>query len=271
VPFEADFVQRCRESYGAEARELDFTDPNAPAVINAWVSDKTAGKIPTIIDAIATDMVLYLINAIYFKGSWAEKFDPAKTRDGTFALADGTRVTTPMMARTGSYGYHRGDDFLAVHLPYGDGKIGMYVVLPDEGVGLARLAGELGGAGWGAWMAQTQVERVDLSLPRFRFDYDVVLNDALKAMGMGIAFQQQGADFSGMSPVGPYISEVKHKTFIEVNEEGTEAAAVTSVGVGTTAVPLNVTVAVDRPFLFLIRHNPTGTLLFVGAVVDPRT
>jgi serpin B len=270
VPFEDGFVQRCRDTYQAEVSTLDFADPNAPTLINNWVKQETNGKIESIIDNIPSEMILYLINAIYFKGSWTTRFDPALTRDGTFNLTDGTQVQCPMMAQSREQLHLDGDGFRAVFLPYGEGKLGMYLFLPDEDAGLDGFLSTLNAANWDAWMGQFHRSDVDLTLPRFRFEYEVTLNDALAALGMAVAFDPDRADFSEMTPVDAFISEVKHKTFVDVNEEGTEAAAVTSVGVGTTSVPVRVTLSFTRPFFFAIRHNPTGTVLFMGAVRDPR-
>lgn len=272
LPLDAGFVERCRTFYSAEATTLDFTDPNAPAAINNWVSAHTGGKIPTIVDNIPPEMVLYLINAIYFKGMWATPFDTKATSDATFHLAGGGTSPCRMMRRTGKMLYAQGDEFQAVALPYGSGRVSMYVFLPAAGTSLDALQAKLSADTWAQWVGRLRNTDVDLSLPKFTFDYDVQLKDALTALGMGVAFSPQDANLSGMIdlPAGnAYISEVKHKTHVEVNEEGTTAAAATSIGIGATAVIIPARMVVDRPFLFAIRDNPTGTILFLGCVRKP--
>ncbi len=270
VPFLPDFVQRCRDSYGAEVSELDFADPGAPGIINAWVNKNTNGTIPEIVNSINPDLILFLINAIYFKGAWTDKFDAARTQPAPFTVADGTQKSVPMMHQSGDYRHTKGEGFEAVSLPYGsDGKVSMYLFLPDAGTDLNAFRARVTPENWETWMAAFHTGEGDIALPKFRFAYDVTLNAALKALGMGLAFNAEQADFSGMTTLQAYISAVKHKSFIEVNEEGTEAAAVTSVEVGATAVPIRFQMTFNRPFLFAIRHNPTGTVLFAGTVVDP--
>ncbi len=271
--FKPEFIGRIKRFYAAEVADLDFNDPGAPARINGWVNGKTRGKIDRIVDAIKADTVLFLINAIYFKGSWSVEFDPDQTKEGDFNLAGGRKKRVPMMHRSGTYRYLAGDKFQAVSLPYGDGRVSMYIFLPGPGASLQELHHSLTAKNWQAWMAQFEDTPGDIALPRFKVAYEIELNAALKALGMRTAFEG-GADFSGMiSTVEPVsISRVKHKTFAEVNEEGTEAAAVTSVEIRVTSMPLpgrTFHMVVDRPFFFAIRDNHTGTMLFMGALTEP--
>jgi serpin B len=283
ITFNPDFLQRNKLYFQAEVNELDFGDPGAADKINAWVNQNTNGKIQRIVGQIPSEMVLYLINAIYFKGSWVKEFDKSKTQDLPFRLPDGSQRQAPLMSQSGEFQYLKGPSFQAVRLPYGSKsateasgapRISMLVFLPDEGTDLATFEQNLEVANWDRWMAQFQQAEGDLKLPRFKLEYEIVLNEALKALGMAVAFDPQRADFSAMRTAGEnlFVSEVKHKTFVEVNEEGTEAAAVTSVGVGTTAMrepPQRFNMVVDRPFFFAIRDDRTGIVLFMGSIVRP--
>ncbi len=266
VEFDPIFLERNREFFGAEIGSLNFSDPHSTEVINGWVDTNTNGKINQIVQRIDPGTLIFLINAIYFKGNWQKEFDKSTTRDGIFYLSDGGQKQVPMMYRKGAYPYFRGNNFEAARLPYGDGEISMYIFLPNRSSNLNDFIGQLNAENWSNWMSQFK-ERTDDSemiLPRFELEYEVKLNDALTALGMGIAFGT-GADFSGMG-TQLFISEVRHKTIIEVNEEGTEAAAVTAV-VGVKSLP--PAFRVDRPFLFAIHDDGTQTLLFMGIVVEP--
>ncbi|HLF83758.1 MAG TPA: serpin family protein [Blastocatellia bacterium] len=274
ITFNPDFIQRNKQYYGAEVTALDFGDPSAPATINSWVADKTRGKIVKIIDNIDAQSILFLINAIYFKGTWAAEFDKAKTKEEQFTTGVGKQKRHPMMHQSGKYRYYQGKDFQAVSLPYGAGRVSMYIFLPAQGVSLDAFRKGLTAANWDAWMKEFVETKGEIALPRFKVEYEIGLNDALKALGMGIAFDPDRADFSGIveTSQNAFISRVKHKTFAEVNEEGTEAAAVTSVEMSVTSVmqprkPFRM--VVDHPFFCAIRDNKTGTLLFMGSIGDP--
>jgi serpin B len=272
ITFHSEFLQRNQNFYNAEIATLDFTDPAAVATINDWVNQRTAGKIPQIIDEIDPDDVLYLINAIYFKGSWTEEFDPSRTSDRPFTLLDGTQKQHPMMIQGGKFDYAETEQFQAIELPYGEGRMSMYVFLPRETYSLSEFQQILRSDNWDNWMRQFTQREGSLELPRFKFEYGNSLNDALKALGMSVAFEPNQADFSGMSDTKTFINNVQHKTFIEVNEEGTEAAASTSVGISITSAQLPqdpFEMRVDRPFFFAIRDNQSGTVLFMGSIVNP--
>ncbi len=273
VSFNEDFLSRSRDYYGAELTELNFGDPGSADTINRWVKDKTRNRIDGIVEPpIDPETILFLINAIYFKGEWSEPFDPALTREAAFNLPDGGTKEHPFMSRNGDFYYLKTDLFQAVRLPYGKNeRVGMYIFLPTASAGLEKFQAELNETNWNSWIGSFRSMEGDLSLPRFSFEYETSLKKALEALGMGIAFEEGSADFSGMRPTPPdlFISEVKHKTFIEVNEEGTEAAAVTSIEVGMTAMPETFNMVLDRPFFFTISDNMTGTILFIGSVLEP--
>ena len=266
VDFNPAFLARNREYFEAEIRSLNFNDPQAPAIINSWVDTNTNGKINQIVQRIDQATLIFLINAIYFKGSWQKEFDKSATRDGIFHLSDGRQKRVKMMYRKGTYPHFRGENFEAARLPYGEGRVSMYIFLPNRDSNLNDVIEQLNAESWSHRLSQFQESTDDseLILPRFKLEYEVRLNDTLTALGMGIAFGT-GADFSGMG-TQLFISEVRHKTIIEVNEEGTEAAAVTVVVGQESAPPI---FRVDRPFLFAIHDERTQTILFMGIVVEP--
>jgi serine protease inhibitor len=250
-------------------RGLDFANPASLETINAWVKAGTNEKIPTIIDEIPPDAVMYLINAMYFKGSWRDRFDPAQTRDDQFTTAAGTPVPVSMMHHEGGVAYYADAELEAVDLPYGNSAFTMTVLLPREGRSAEDLAAALTPDRWNAVTSGMNGAEGDVYLPRFRVTFKQLLNDQLQALGMRAAFGD--ADFTPMSPRGRelFVSKVLQKTFVDVNEEGTEAAAATAVEVTVTSAPTRVTFRADRPFLFAIRERFSGTILFVGKLVEP--
>jgi serpin B len=267
VPFKPDFLERNRQFFGAKITLLNFGDPQAPALINQWVNTNTKGKIEKIIEQIDSQVVMLLINAIYFKGQWQAKFDKSKTQDGVFHLPDGRQKQVPMMFQEGVYPYFRGEDFEAVRLAYGEGQVSMTIFLPSSSSSLDAFMGRLNAENWESWIVRFREakENIQIMMPRFKLAYEATLNDALKMLGMEIAFDGSRANFEGMGG-GLWISEVKHKSIVEVNEEGTEAAAVTGVVVIDSVPPLFL---VDHPFFFAIRDDRTGTVLFMGTVIEP--
>jgi serine protease inhibitor len=274
VDFKPEFIERNKNFYAAEVAALDFGSPSAPATINAWVSNNTAGKIDKIVDQIDGDSILFLINAIYFKGQWTEAFDKAKTTEQPFTSGAGKQKPHPMMPQSGKYNYYENDKFQAVSLPYGGKRVSMYIFLPVEGSRLAEFHNQLTAENWDSWMSGFRQTDGDIMVPRFKVEFEVDLNEALKALGMTEAFAADRADFSGMlqSAQRAFISKVKHKTFAEVNEEGTEAAAVTSVEMRATSMQVprkRFHMEIDRPFFCAIRDNQTGTVLFMGSITDP--
>lgn len=272
--FNDDFLARNRQFYGAEISTLDFNNPQSVATINRWVSGATKGKISQIIDRINPQQVMFLINAVYFKGQWQKRFDKTLTEQQPFHLPGGRQKPVPMMAQSGNYLYQRGDKFQAVSLPYGKGGVSLYLFLPDEESSIDDFLNGLSYQKWEEWINNFDNTPGDVKLPRFKLDYEKTLNDPLKDLGMGAAFNSREADFSGIrAEKDLYISEVKHKAVAEVNEEGTEAAAATSVGISVTSVREpreRFTFIADRPFLMAIRDSQTGAILFMGAVMDPK-
>ncbi|AFY47962.1 serine protease inhibitor [Nostoc sp. PCC 7524] len=267
-----EFIQRTRDFYQAKVTTLDFQDAAAPNTINNWVKDNTKGKIDQIVDKIEPNQALFLINAIYFQGKWSQKFDQSQTTPKPFYTSSSQQKQHPMMSQTGDYKYHETEQFQAVSLPYGqDGRVSLYIFLPKENTNLKALTQNLNTENWGKWMSQFRQREGFIQLPRFQTEYDITLNDALKALGMGEAFTNK-ADFSAMGK-NLAISQVRHKTFVEVNEEGTEASAATSVGIVATSIrqpqePFRM--IVNRPFFCAIRDNQTRSILFMGAINDPQ-
>lgn len=274
MKFEENFLARNRQYFGAEISPLNFSDPKAVDVINNWVSQSTEGKIPRLLDRISEQQVLFLINAIYFKGQWTKKFEIANTKDQPFHLLAGKQKAMPMMAQSGDYEYFRGDKFQAVALPYGKGGVSLYLFLPDQDLSPADFLKRFSYGNWEQWVKSFAQTPGDLKIPRFKLDYESGLNDPLKALGMTSAFTAGKADFSGMrSQRDLFISEVKHKAIVEVNEEGSEAAAATSVGMSLTSMrppQKRFNFVADRPFVMVIRDQQTGAILFMGSVIEPK-
>lgn len=274
-PFLRAFLDTLATNYGAGLRLLDFAQAPDPsrATINNWVADQTDQHIQNLLAPGVIDDTtrLVLTNAIYFKAPWANPFDKKRTIDGPFTLLDGSTVTAPMMSNMAEFGYVSGDGYQAVELLHDAGTTSMVILLPAAGRFEEFQAG-LTGARLDEIVASLQRQKVDLTMPRFTFDSPgISLADTLAAMGMPAAFSPGQADFSGMDGSHSlFLSAVVHKAFIAVDEEGSEAAAATAAVVGVTSMqPQPARVAVDRPFVFLIRDLKTGTVLFLGQVLDP--
>lgn len=269
MTFEPAFLDANREFFDAAVTALDFSSPGAAQTINQWVSDNTNDKIERIVpDNIPGNVVMYLINAIYFNADWTYQFDQSLTHDAPFNLDDGTQVTVDMMSHEAPVaGAMRwSDEVIVVELPYGGEAFQMTVLLPSPQRDVEDLVQSLTEDNWSAWIDQLEAGEISVSLPKFSLEYELVMNDVLAALGMGVAFTP-AADFSGMlAGGGIWIDEVRHKAFVRVDEEGTEAAAVTSVNMVDSA-PLGVTV--DRPFIFVIREKLSGAILFMGQVANP--
>ncbi|MGZ8411904.1 MAG: serpin family protein [Gemmatirosa sp.] len=268
LTFAPAFFDTTRKYFDAQVEALDFTDANATlARVNGWASERTGGRIQRILEEVrAGDQAMFLVNALYFKGDWSSPFETASTRPAPFTRADGSTQTVHLMSRRSMYPYWRASDLEAAELPYGAGKFAMTVVLPGSGRTLDQLVASLTPDRWKQLTDSLRPRDLQLSLPRFTLTYEDEWKDVLTAMGMGIAFQGGVADFTRMSPQGRrlFIEFVKQKTFVGVNEKGTEAGAVTTVGVGIVSMPQEL--RVDRAFVFAIRERATGALLFVGKV-----
>ncbi len=275
LTFEPRFLQRNKDFYGATVRGVRFTDPATADLINRWAGDHTLGLIKEIVtaDDIQYD-ILELTNAVYFKGPWTDPFDATATRDGSFTKLDGSVKTLPMMQKEGMIDYQVNDLFQAVRLPYGGKYLAMYVFLPWSDKSLADLAAQCTRQNWKQWAAGFQSHELLLQLPRFKADYGAKLNDPLAAMGMAEAFDPGRADFTGfysatpIPPTGICLTHVFHKTYLAVDEKGTTAAAVTDIGGGGGSSPPSM--VVNRPFFVVIADSPTGVILFLGSIADPK-
>lgn len=272
MAFEAEFIDRLKTYFAALVQGVNFNLPDQAAVmINAWVDRNTNGKIEQIISADDIDAatVMFLINATYFKGAWTQRFDPQATRKADFYLQDGSTISCDMMQLQGNLAYFETDLFQAVDLAYGNEYFSMLVLLPKEQIPVQRIISTLDAETLATWLGNFSTQEVALALPKFRLEYKKELKKALAALGMGIAFTDR-ADFTRMHKQGGlFIEQVRHKTFVEVNEEGTEAAAVTSVEIGRTSMPSYVIMNVNRPFVFAIRDRHSGVVLFIGRILDP--
>lgn len=277
LPLVDAYVQQITSAYGAGVSPVDFRYQHDAAreKINEWVEDQTREKIKGLMPegSIDEDTRLVLANAVYFKGQWATKFDPKRTRDGTFTLADGTEVQVPMMVRKkAEMGVHHAEGFSAMELPYVGDELSMVILLPSHKSDLAAMELDLTAEAINTAIEHLREREVQIfRMPKFKIAPadSYRLNEPLRSMGMELAFTDQ-ADFTGLSPqdMDLLISDVMHKGFVEVNEVGTEAVAAT----GEVAWPASeqMPVVIDRPFLFLIRHRATGEILFFGRVLDPR-
>ncbi len=274
LPVEEDFLQRVQQHYRAGVSGLDFSDPGAVDIINNWVAENTEGLIEEIIDEIPDEIVMYLVNALYFKGDWLRPFDLEDTHSADFHLEDGESVEVEMMRQEGRFALYSSADVHLIELPYGDSLFTMSVMMPaDPELPLDQFIQEqITSENLSNWRSNLNVSERDvtLMLPKFELEYEIEYKDLLSAMGMEIAFDPYEADLLGIADVRPqnlYIDDVAHKTFIRVDEEGTEAAAVTSVGVGITSLPPQM--VVNRPFVFIIHERESGTNLFMGKVKNP--
>jgi len=265
-----DFIATNQEYFDAAVEELDFSDPGAKDIINGWIEEKTNDKIQDMLDYIPVDAVMYLINAIYFNATWKYQFDPEETIEDNFRLEGGGTHRCDFMQIEGAFNYTSQEAFTAVELPYGDSAFSMVVLLPKPGVNMAALVAALNGESWDSWMNASYPANLLVQLPKFKYEYKLLLNDPLIDLGLGIAFNES-ADFSNITPGGGiFISRVIHQTFIDVNEEGTEAAAATIVEMIETSEPSGPELfRADKPFLYMIKENSTGVLLFMGKVGKP--
>lgn len=272
-PFEATFLDESKQFFDARVSPLDFAAASSVPTINSWVNESTNGKIDKILDGpIGDDVVMYLINAIYFNGAWTSRFDKNLTRQDQFTTINGTTAPIAMMRRTDTVRVAETADAQVVDLPYGGGAFAMTIIMPKPGKSISGLVSSLSADSWQAAVATTTARSVELQMPKFTLRWEALLNDPLQALGMRLAFQGDVADFTRMSRAAGnrlYISKVKQKSFVDVHEEGTEAAAVTSVEVRVTCTCGPQVIRIDRPFVFAIRERLSGTILFLGKIVRP--
>jgi serine protease inhibitor len=272
--FQDDFAKNNQDYFNAEIQEIDIANSDSAKRINDWVKKATNQKIESVVeDPLDENLVALLINAIYFKGGWTHEFNKDLTKNQAFHLWDGTTKDVPLMSLNEKLAYMENEHFQAVQLPYGDGEMSMKVFLPKEDSSLEDFRKLLTNENWLAWNNEFNVEKGTVLLPKFQLEYDTTLNDTLKTLGMESAFTDN-ADFTKMikEDASLKISEVKQKTFIDVNEEGTEAAAVTSVVVGEASAPIDApfVMEVNRPFFFTITDDETDAILFMGAISNPQ-
>jgi len=270
-----NFLNRVSSSYNGETFTRDFANPQTVNEINGWIDKATKGKIEDMISQIDPDLVMFLINAIYFKGSWVTRFDPAQTKPQDFFPTPGNTTEVNMMHTSGDFRYYSDETCQVARLPYGRDKVAMYIFLPNEGVSLDSFIANLNQAVHDEYLSRLEsVSNLIVQLPKFKVEYGVKrLNSVLVKLGMGIAFNPDAANFGGIASTAVgnlYISFVDHKAVVEVNEEGTEAAAGTSVGMGFTAISNEPpSIIVNRPFYFEIRDDRSGSILFMGIILCP--
>ena len=262
-----EYLQKVTKPFSAEVSAHDFSNTKGTAdYINNWCSEQTNGLIPSIIDKVSEDMLCYLVNALYFKGEWADKFDPRYTTPEPFSNNGKIVGEVPMMKQYDDYGFFGNELFKAVRLPYGNKSFSMIVLLPEEGHSTAEAISFLKDKGAGWLLYSTHKRKVDLWLPRFEVRYHIRLNDTLSKMGMPTSFTRR-ADFKALSPDALRLSFVMQDAVIKVDEEGAEAAAVSSAGmIATTAIPMDPPVEfhADRTFLYMITEDSSGSILFAG-------
>ena len=263
------FISEMDNSYKAKIEALDFFSPSALETINGWASDNTNGKIPKVLDQIEPDAAMFLMNALYFKGTWTFQFDPEQTALTPFHLENGSVVNVDMMKSLLPVKIYSENGVTAIELPYGRQNFSMVIILPDNS--LSEYLPNFDMTDWSIITAaldgMTEPIEAEIVLPKFKFEYEKKLNDQLKSLGMIDAFEPYIADLSGISDTEIFVDFVKQNTFVDVNEEGTEAAAVTTIGISFTSLPS--TFIFDKPFIFAIRERMTNTLLFIGKVEQP--
>jgi serine protease inhibitor len=275
-----DYVKQMQVWFDAEMADLDFSNSSAATRINNWASKETNGRISKVIDRIDPTDLLLLLNAVYFKGQWTHKFDKAQTQQRDFTLAGGALKQVPRMAQSGRFDYFETPQIQAIRLSFGDGALAMEVFLPAKSSSLGALEAELTAERWTGWQTQYAPRSGTIELPRFELKSNYRLNGPLQALGVTRAFQPDGAQLTDMFSASPgqlrpgrfFISSVLQSTYWKVDEEGSEAAAVTTTGIRAAAVARPVQpfrMIVDRPFFCAIEDRRSGALLFVGAIYDP--
>lgn len=261
------FVDVNKKYFDAEIRELDFSQPDAKDIINGWVEEKTNNKIKDLIAYIPPNAVMYLINAIYFNGSWKYEFDKEKTFDAMFSTEQNGLAACQYMIQDNKFDYFGNNEYSTINLPYGNGVYSMAIFLPRKENKIDEFLSEICDPNWSGWAANYEETELTLTMPKFKFDSDYNLNDVLKNLGMDIAFGGD-ADLSKLfGGTGFFISNVEHKTFVEVNETGTEAAAATSVEISYECATPRMDLT--RPFIFVIKENKSGSIMFMGKIGNP--
>ena len=267
-----DFITTNQNYYQAEVAGLDFSKTSETLnTVNGWVKTKTKGKIDKIISQVNPEDIMYLLNAIYFNGEWQYRFDPKETTDMPFTREDQTVVQAPTMTLENQFKYYSNQTFQLLEMPYGSGKYSMLIFLPNTGKNTNNIISELNPENVNNWISKLTEQKKKVFLPKFEFKFEDSIIDELAALGMTDAFDPSKANLTGISEEAKLvISAVMHKSYIKVDERGTEAAAVTGITVGVTSVgPDNNTFRVDHPFVFAIREKDTQAILFIGKVLNP--
>jgi serpin B len=270
-PVLEEFIKTNEDYFNAAIREADFSDPKTVDLINGWIEEQTNDKIRDMLDQIPEDVIMYLINAIYFNANWKYEFPREDTYEGDFYLENGSEIAVDYMVIDGDFQYTLMDDFTAVELPYSDSSFSMVVMLPHLESSISSLTESLNVDSWNSWFENSHRIGIRVVLPKFKYEFKDLLNNPLKTLGLGVAFSDN-ADFSRIVPDRKLcISRVIHQTFIDVQEEGTEAAAATIVEIkeNSSAGGGYITFHADHPFLYLIKENSTGAIVFMGKVGRP--
>ncbi len=267
MTLEQDFINTNKMYFNAEVKGLDFSNSSSVDIINNWVSQDTNGKINEILESIPRDAVMYLIDAIYFKKNWKYMFDPSLTGDGLFFTTDGSSLHCKMMVQRNNFNCFSNDLFQAIDLPYGDSLFSMTIFLPKPEKTIDEVINQLNSENWNKWLSSFIVEEGVISLPKFEISYEDSLNKVLISLGMGNAFSSS-AEFTRLySKGGIFISALRHKTYIKIDEAGTEAAAVTSVEFSRAISGFQM--FINRPFIYIIHERTANTILFIGKMVNP--
>jgi serine protease inhibitor len=271
--FQTDFAEDNRDYFNAKIQEVDISDSQSTKMINDWVEKSTNNKITDMVESpLDPNLVALLLNAIYYKGKWTHEFDKKQTEKRTFYLKDGSTKAVPLMMLNEKLAYLENENFQAVSLPYGEEEMSMKVFLPKENSSLDKFVTMLTLDNWKKWSSEFEEKEGTVMLPKFKLEYEILLNDTLKELGMTTAFDT-GANFSRMIEENEAlsISKVKQKTFIDVNEEGTEAAAVTSVEIVKESASLDKPfhMEINRPFFIVISDSKTGAIIFLGSISSP--
>ena len=267
-----NFITTNQNYYQAEVSGLDFTKTTETLnKVNDWVKTNTKGKIDKIIEKVSDDDIMYLLNAIYFNGEWKYRFDTKETADLPFTKEDKTTIQVPTMTLEKPFNFYSHNDFQMLEMPYGSGKYSMLIFLPETGKKTGDVISILDSENLNSWISKLSEQKKKVFLPKFEFKFDDSLVDELTALGMTDAFNDAKANLSGISDAAKLvISEVMHKSYIKVDERGTEAAAVTGITVGVTSVGPDTSFRVDHPFVFAIREKDTKAILFIGKVMNPK-
>ncbi|MGI6073058.1 MAG: serpin family protein [Fermentimonas sp.] len=272
IKIKSDFLDKNNRYFNSTVESMDFGSPATAQRINQWTADNTNNLIKDVMQSTNPMDLMYVLNAVYFKGTWTSKFDASQTKERPFTLENGQKTTVGMMEQEADFIYAEDDVMQAVMLPYGNRAFSMTVLLPKEGKKVADVAQHLQDAEtWTNIMSQSENYEVKLSLPKFKTEYNTELNNVLQQMGITQAFQSGSADFSAMSDAEAFISAVNQFTYIETDEVGTEAAATTVIGIRTTSLQPqkpHTTFNANKPFVYVIQENYTGAILFMGAVTD---